>query len=99
MYRESGTAATESEIEQLSDEMKKLPTVRGMNKVAGVDVFSSRNGTVRVAVLHVNNSLALYPTTLTATAKTQAQDGSGKPVRQLVIFVVVVSLEIELYCL
>lgn len=86
LCRESGAATTESENAQLSDEMKKLPTVRGMHKVAGVDVFSSRSGTVRVAVLHTNNSLALYPTTLTATTKTQAQDGSGQPVRYLVIF-------------
>ncbi|KAK3871412.1 hypothetical protein Pcinc_023437 [Petrolisthes cinctipes] len=71
--RESGSDVSESEAQQLSDEIRKLPSLRGMNKMVGVDVFSSRNGTVRVAVLHPGNKLSLYPTTLTATENTPAQ--------------------------
>lgn len=51
---------------QLSDEIRKLPTVRAARKLLSLDILSERSGAVKMATLLVDNSLAFYISSLDA---------------------------------
>ncbi|XP_071524074.1 WD repeat-containing protein 3 [Panulirus ornatus] len=62
--RKSSTDAEGNKAPVLSDEIRKLPTVRAANKLLGLDVFSEKTGSLRIAMLHVNNSLTVHESSL-----------------------------------
>ncbi|KAG7168984.1 WD repeat-containing protein 3-like [Homarus americanus] len=64
--RESGSAVIGSETTQLTDEIKKLPTLRAANKLLGLDILSERLGTIKMVTLHIDNTLAVYESYLDA---------------------------------
>ncbi|ROT67348.1 hypothetical protein C7M84_014583 [Penaeus vannamei] len=72
--REAGTAMTENEAPQLGDEIGKLPAVKAQNKLYGVDVSSDRYGSVKVLALHLDNSLAIFGTSVDAKADKNKSD-------------------------
>ncbi|XP_045592640.1 LOW QUALITY PROTEIN: WD repeat-containing protein 3 [Procambarus clarkii] len=73
--RESGNDVEVGETPQLADELRKLPTLRAANKLLGLDIVSENLGTVKVVGLHVDNSLAVYGSSLDAKEdKGQFQD-------------------------
>jgi len=69
----------EEEVEeaQLADEIRKIPSIRAMAKLAGIDTHSDRAGNIKLLTLLVNNSLAIYGTTIDAKEE-KFQEGKNK---------------------
>ncbi|XP_017039995.1 WD repeat-containing protein 3 [Drosophila ficusphila] len=80
---EDGTDEAKLSTEQsLSDEIKRLESVRAKQKIKSIDVVLGQNQELRVLVSLANNSLALY--SLEASIKTRkAADPSVKLLRAL----------------
>lgn len=80
--REAGTEEVEEEevVEevQLSDEIKKLPSIRAMSKLAGIDTKSDRAGNISLLALMVNNSLAIYGTSIDDKEEKKQDDDEDK---------------------
>lgn len=50
----------------LSDEIRKLPTVRAAHKLLGLDILSEKAGSLRIVTLYADNSLTVHGSSLDA---------------------------------
>ncbi|CAL4083170.1 unnamed protein product, partial [Meganyctiphanes norvegica] len=76
--REAGIEEEEVEEEiQLSDEIRNIPSIRAQAKLAGIDAHSDRAGNIKLLTLLVNNSMAIYGTTIDAKEE-KSQDFEKK---------------------
>ncbi|XP_017104953.2 WD repeat-containing protein 3 [Drosophila bipectinata] len=80
--KEDGTEAKLSTEQSLSDEIKRLESIRTKQKIKSIDVVLGQNQELRVLVSLANNSLSLY--SLEASIKTRkATEPSVKLLRSL----------------
>ncbi|KAB7499480.1 WD repeat-containing protein 3 [Armadillidium nasatum] len=62
----------------LSDELKKIPPMRAMYDVYGVSVTTLKDGTIKMATLHADNSIALYSSHVNLSSKNKDSDQFNK---------------------
>ncbi|KAK7017057.1 Dip2/Utp12 protein, partial [Halocaridina rubra] len=62
--REAGETPVENGTPTISDEIKKLPALRANSKLLGIHIMSEKTGSIRLVTLHVDNSIALFNTSI-----------------------------------
>lgn len=68
----------ENEIKEatLSDKIRKIPPFRAAEKVNGVSLLTQEDGTIKLSILHSDNSIALYQSSTEASNKKKDQNSS-----------------------
>ena len=77
--REAGEEFKEDNTPKLEDEVKKLSTVKSCSKLFGTHIFSDKTGSIRLATLHSDNSLAIFQTSVDPKEDVKQQtDAQGR---------------------